>query len=239
MPDVGDNITASVSRHFSSPHCVLIAVWFGISATAAAWPQRAFGGTSFSVQERAPSQSGGPVLRSEVDLQTVNVQVKDKQGNSVLGLAAHDFTVRENGKPQKIAFFDAGNGPVTVAVLVDSSSSMVSEGQLGSALQIAARFMRIARPGDDIYAMDFTEWTGPFERLTAASNCGIPGRSPYRLRGVGHGGVRCHCHSDMSSAYSKNPSQAIIVITDAVDEHSRLTLDQLIDLVRAQRAQLF
>jgi Ca-activated chloride channel homolog len=239
MPDVGYNITAFVSRHFSSGRCALIAIWFAVSAIAAAWPQRTFGGTSSCVQDRAPSQSGQVILRSEVDLQTVNVQVKDKQGNSVPGLTANDFTVREDGKPQKIAFFDAGSGPVTVAVLVDSSSSMIREGRLGSAEEIAARFMRIARPGDEIWAMDFTESTGPFERITQQqlSNSGA-------LTVPGAGGVGSAVYDAIATAIchlrsSTRPRQAIIVITDGLDEHSRLSLNQLIDAVRSQRAQLF
>jgi Ca-activated chloride channel family protein len=210
---------------------------------ATAWtsppPEPSFGSAAHFDRGLAAPQSSRPVLRSEVDLQTVNVQVKDKQGNNVPGLAANDFKVREDGKPQEIAFFDAGTGPVTVAVLVDSSSSMVREGRLGSAEEIAARFMRIARPGDEFWAMDFTEWTGPFERITQEqlSNSG-------RLIVPGAGGVGsavcdaiaaaiCHLRS------SSSPRQAIIVITDGFDEHSRLSLDQLIDLVRSQRAQLF
>jgi Ca-activated chloride channel family protein len=228
-----------MSRHFSSGRCLLIATWFGISAIAAAWPQRAFGCTHFCAQGTAPSQSGEPVLRSEVDLQTVNVQVKDKQGNNVPGLAAHDFAVLENGRPQKIAFFDVGNEPVTVAVLVDSSSSMASKGRLGSAAEIAARFMRIARPGDEIWAMDFTEWTGPFAQITQEQ---LSNSGPLTVPGAGGVGSAVYdaiataiCHLRSSGSLR----QAIIVITDGVDEHSRLSLNQLIDLVRAQRAQLF
>jgi Ca-activated chloride channel family protein len=216
-----------------------MAIWFGVSATAAVWPSRALGGTSSCGQNKTTSQSSEHVLRSEVHLQTVNVQVKDKQGNNVPGLTANDFSVREDGKPQKIAFFDAGSGPVTVAVLVDSSTSMVREGRLGSAQEIAARFMRIARPADEIWAMDFTEWTGPFERITEQqlTNSGRP-----TIPGAGGTGSAVYdaiatsiCHLRSSS----NPRQAIIVITDGVDEHSRLSLDQLIDVVRSQRAQLF
>jgi Ca-activated chloride channel family protein len=223
----------------SSSRFVLIVIRFGISAIAAASPHRAFAGIPFCVQQPAPPQSGESVLRFEVDLQTVNVQVKDKQGNNVLGLAAHDFTVRENGKPQEIAFFDAGNGPVTVAVLVDSSSSMVRQGRLGSAQEIAARFMRIARPGDEVWAMDFTEWTGPFLQITQKQ---VSNPGPVTVPGAGGSGSAVYdavaialCHLRSSST----PRQAIIVITDGVDEHSRLSLDQLIDLVRSQRAQLF
>jgi len=49
--------------------------------------------------------------------------------------------------------------------------------------------------------------------------------------------VRRICNRYISSRSSSSRIQAVIVITDGVDEHSRL--DQLIDLVRSQRAQLF
>lgn len=193
---------------------------------------------SFCDQPTSAAQSGGPI-RSQVDLQTVDVQVKDKNGNDAKGLTASDFTVREDGKPQKIAFFDTGNGPVSVAVLVDSSTSMVLKGHLGSAREIAARFMRIARPGDRVWAMDFTEWTGPFEEVTARQ---LSNPGPVNVPAAGGQGSAvydaiataiCHLRG------SKDPRQAIIVITDGVDEHSRISLDQLIELVRSQRAQLF
>jgi Ca-activated chloride channel homolog len=187
----------------------------------------------------APRQSGVPVLRSEVDLQTVNVQVHDKQGKDIWGLTANDFTVREEGKPQKIAFFDAGSGPVTVAVLVDSSSSLVPKGRLGSAQEIAARFMHIARSGDEIWAMDFTDSMGPFEQITQKQ---LSNSGPLTVLGASGSGsaiydavVTAICHLRSST----NPRQAIIVITDGLDEHSRVSLNQLIDAVGSQRAQLF
>jgi VWFA-related protein len=212
-----------------------------VMATAWTSPplEPSFGSAVHFDRRLAAPQSSRPVLRSEVDLQTVNVQVRDKQGNNVPGLAANDFKVREDGKPQEIAFFDAGTGPVTVAVLVDSSSSVGSSAQVGSAEEVAARFMRLARPGDEIWAMDFTEWTGRFERLT-----------PRQLLSLGQvtvppaGGVGSAIYDAIATAVcnlrgSKNPRQAIIVITDGIDEHSRIGLEQLIELIRSQRAQLF
>ena len=196
------------------------------------------GNLPFSGQEASSVQSGG-AIRSEVAVQTVAVQVKDKQGNDVKGLTSSDFSVREDGIPQKISFFDAGSGPVDVAVLVDSSGSMARQWHLGSAQEIAARFMRIARPGDQVWAMDFTEWTGPFEQI-AAKELSNPG--PVTVPPAGGSGSSVH--DAIASAVchlrdSKNTRQAIIVITDGADEHSRISLDQLIDFVRSQRAQLF
>lgn len=165
--------------------------------------------------------------------------MEDKHGGNVRGLTAKDFTVREDGKRQQIAFFDAGGAPVTVTVLVDSSISMSEDQKVGSAEEIAARFMRIARPNDDIYAMDFTEHTGSFEHLTAEQI-----RNPQAVTVPSAGGEGSAVYDAIASASchlrdSKNPRQAIIVITDGVDQHSRLNLNQLVDLVRSQRAQLF
>jgi Ca-activated chloride channel homolog len=187
----------------------------------------------------ATAQSRIPTMHIEVDLQPVEVQVKDSHGNDALGLSAKDFTVLENGRPQKIAFFDSGNGPVSLVVLVDSSNSMGSGGTLGSANAIAAQFMRIARPGDDISAMDFTDQLGPFEHLNDAQlqNQSTISLAPAPSRGSALydaiASALCHLRS------SKNPRQAVIVVSDGVDQYSRLTLEQLIDLVRSSRAQLF
>lgn len=92
----------------------------------------------FLVVPHAASQSQPPTIRVETDLQPIDVQVRDGKGNSIRDLAANDVTVLENGKAQKIAFFDAGSGPVAVAVLVDSSNSMYPDGRPGSAEGVAA-----------------------------------------------------------------------------------------------------
>jgi Ca-activated chloride channel homolog len=187
----------------------------------------------------AAAQVRAPTMHIEVDLQPVEVQVKDAHGNDVSGLSAKDFTVLENGKPQKIAFFDAGKGPVSIVVLVDSSNSVSSDANLGSAQAIAAQFMRMGHPGDEISAMDFTDQMGPFQHLTpeqllnpsTVSLASAPSSGSALYDAIAS--ALCHLRS------SKNPRQAIIVITDGIDQHSRISLQQLIGLVRSSRAQLF
>lgn len=196
-------------------------------------------GTGYLFPPSAAAQSQAPVLRVETDLQTVNVQVKDAQGNDVKGLSARDFTVRENGRPRKIAFLNTLNDPVSIVVLVDSSSTVSASSQIGSAQEIAARFLRAARPGDDISAMNFTSQMGPFQQMTDQQ---LLHPSGIALAPAPRGGsalydaiaaALCHLRS------SKNLRQAVIVVTDGVDQHSRLSLEQLTDWVRSSRAQVF
>ena len=50
-------------------------------------------------------QQSAPVFRAGSKLVEVEVTVLDKKGNPVTGLAQADFTLRDEGKPQSIAFF--------------------------------------------------------------------------------------------------------------------------------------
>jgi VWFA-related protein len=57
-----------------------------------------------------PDQAGGFTLKVQTDIVLTNVVVRDKRtGEVVKGLKASDFTILENGKPQKIASFDYQN----------------------------------------------------------------------------------------------------------------------------------
>jgi len=57
-------------------------------------------------QQAAPPQRPIATFRSSVDLVTVNVVVRDRNGDVVRGLTRDDFTVTEDGRPQSISTFD-------------------------------------------------------------------------------------------------------------------------------------
>lgn len=184
------------------------------------------------------AQAEQPVLHVQVSLQSLAIRVTDKQGNDVKGLSASDFTVLEDGRPQKISFFGTDNVPTSLNVLADVGRS-VDTGKLGSAEAIAARFLRSGRPDDEISAMEFSDQMGAFRSLTEQQlrNTSPAVLSPGPSRGSALydaiATVLCHLST------SKNLRQAIVVISDGVDQHSRLSLEQLIALVQSSRAQLF
>jgi VWFA-related protein len=53
-----------------------------------------------------PAPTGRPTFSSTTSLVVVDVTVKDKAGNLMEGLKANDFTLLEDGKPQKISVFE-------------------------------------------------------------------------------------------------------------------------------------
>ncbi len=48
-------------------------------------------------------------FHAQTELVLVNVSVRDKNGNFVRDLKPEDFTILEDGKPQKIVSFDLEN----------------------------------------------------------------------------------------------------------------------------------
>jgi VWFA-related protein len=57
-------------------------------------------------QNTFSAPKGGYKFESNVQLVVVNVSAKDKSGKPIQGLKASDFTVSEDGKPQKISVFE-------------------------------------------------------------------------------------------------------------------------------------
>ncbi|HEU5459746.1 MAG TPA: VWA domain-containing protein, partial [Pyrinomonadaceae bacterium] len=69
-------------------------------------------------------QDDEDVVKVKSNLVNIDVIVKDKKGKSISDLKAEDFTISENGMPQKIEFFDAPlTGPDTVATAPDPSTA--------------------------------------------------------------------------------------------------------------------
>src|SRR5256885_1477554 len=63
-----------------------------------------------------------PAIRVKVDMVNAPVVVHDPQGKLVLNLTERDFHVFDNGIEQKIDGFEMGGAPVSVAIVVETSS---------------------------------------------------------------------------------------------------------------------
>jgi VWFA-related protein len=63
-----------------------------------------------------------PKLRVQVALVNTPVTVRDSRGDMVHNLDAHDFQVSDNGVPQQISHFDLGGDPLSLVILIETSS---------------------------------------------------------------------------------------------------------------------
>ena len=126
---------------------VLSAASNGQSTTQAPSTAAAAGTTSLA--------SEGPRFRGRVDLVSLDVCARDAAGRFLPDLAADDFLVLENGKPQQVSFLiPSGTVPLTAILLIDRSASM-SGPKLERAVDAAVQFSRLLGPEDRLEIIAF------------------------------------------------------------------------------------
>lgn len=114
-----------------------------IAACVAALPLLAYAG------------QGEQVFRAGAELVILHVNVFDGRSDAVPNLQQDAFTVLEDERPQTISFFSAGDVPVTVGLVIDNSTSMLTERTLVVAGTDA--FARSSHPEDEMFALVFNE----------------------------------------------------------------------------------
>ncbi len=86
---------------------------------------------------QAPAQTAGHpqyTFRTFSELVLVNVTVHDRKGNLVRGLGANDFTVLEDGKPQRIASFDMENTEIALPTSAQAAKVLTAETAPGTSV---------------------------------------------------------------------------------------------------------
>ena len=95
-------------------------------------------------QEQGPGQPA--VIRGGTELVRAYVTVTDKDGRLVTTLRQNDFELRDEGKPQPIALFDARPRAIRLIVMLDVSGSM--ENNLPLLQQGVVELVKYLRPDD-------------------------------------------------------------------------------------------
>ena len=86
---------------------------------------------------------------ASVNLVEVYATVTDRQGAPVVGLTAADFQIAEDGAPQPISAFAAGEFPLAIAIGLDRSFSMGGKDNRLGVVKSAARTLIGALRADD------------------------------------------------------------------------------------------
>lgn len=106
-------------------------------------------------QDPAAPNEKDYTIRQEVKLVLLDVSVRDAAGGFVSGLAQDNFTVYEDGKPQKIQHFANQDIPVSVGIVVDESGSM--RPKRAETITAALTFIHASNPEDEVFVINFNE----------------------------------------------------------------------------------
>jgi len=177
---------------------------------------------------QAPSEKSGDVFvfRKEVDEVTLHATVADEKNHLVVGLEKADFTVYEDGQPQKITSFRHEDIPVAVGIVIDNSGSMRDKRPAVNAAAI--NFVKSSNPQDKVFIVNFNEDFFLDQDYTAS----IPKLKDALERIEARGGTALYDAVVASSDHLKKSGllekKVLLVVTDGEDNASRESLEQAI-----------
>lgn len=194
-------------------------------------------------------------IKVNVDVVSVLASVRDKRGALIPNLEQQDFTVLEDGKPQTIKYFARETDlPLTIGLLVDVSRSQ--ENLIGIERNAASEFFsQVLRPKDEAFLISFGEDAELLQDFTNSSKLLTAGLNDLRVRsgvsGIGPGPVPTASQPRGTVLFDaiylaateklKNEvgRKAIVVITDGVDQGSKVDLRKAIEVAQKSDAVIY
>jgi VWFA-related protein len=173
-----------------------------------------------------------------VDRVVLPVSVADHSGQLVPDLPQNDFRVYDNGRLQQIRDFAYRDIPVTVGLVMDSSSSMGPK--RATAIVAALSFVRQSNPQDQIFVVDFNGKVSFSLPMLFSSDA-------QRLREALLG-LPCEGRTALYDAIAtaaqrlsegSRDKRALIVVSDGGDNASRRTFKQTLEVVQHSNAIVY
>src|SRR5260370_21151190 len=203
-------------------------------------------------QQPLPRGKGQEPARVQVAVVNVVDPVRDKSRRIVSNLEQKDFRIFEDNQEQKLAYFTRETAlPITLGLLIDTSGSETN--RLPAEQDAASQFLtRVMRKGDEAMVVsfgmdidllaDFTDDHNLLERAIRRARINAPTEGlinpppfpppPRQPRGTAfYDAIYVACREKLSSEAGR---KALAIITDAVDEGSKVKLEESIEA--AQRS---
>lgn len=193
----------------------------------AAIPVVASAQTSAESSGPAVEAPQGLTFKSGIDLVTVSAVVRDKKGRVVKDLGRTDFELFDGGKRRPITEFRPDAAPVSIALLFDASGSMQVASKIEEAKAAAQQLLAWLQPGqDEVGIFSFDSALHVLQPFTVHRNGdrdgmqrSMTGIEPFGMTSL-HDAIAATARQ---VARRNNAHRAVIVLTDGVDNNSRLS----------------
>ena len=189
----------------------------------AAWPE-------------AAGPQGVPHFSSGVQAVEVYASVSDTRGEPVTGLTADAFEVLEDGRPQRISTFAAGEFPLSVALAVDRSASMAGA-RLDEAIGAGKAFVGTLRPTDRVMVVAISsrvEVVSPLSGDRQAALAALEAMRPWSTTAL-HDAIA----ESIRLVQPGSGRRALVLLSDGVDRYSELTDAQAVERARESDVMVY
>jgi len=184
------------------------------------------------------AQDPPEVIKVYSNLVSVPVIVSDRNGHYISGLHEENFKLYDNSAEQKLAYFDAAEAPLNVALLLDTSRS--TEGVIDDIRKAAKDFLKELRPQDRAMIVSF-DWD--IHKLSPLTSDRKVLEKALKEAHVGEyfGTLLNDALIDVIDRDLKpvNGRKAIVLLTDGEDAGSRFTSDEVLSYATESDAMIY
>jgi Ca-activated chloride channel family protein len=179
-------------------------------------------GALFLTAEAQSGPAGQPTFKSSASLVTIQASVRTSRGRPIRGLTSADFEVLDNGERRSIVSLSDTQASLTLALLIDTSGSMVGGVKLGMVQHAFDSVVPHLRPGKDeaaVFAFDSSlRQLRPFTSDLGSLRSALREIEPYGTTSLYDAtAAAARVLADRTSTH-----KAIILFTDGTDTSSRL-----------------
>jgi VWFA-related protein len=183
------------------------------------------------VEVQQPPKS---TIKVQVPLVTTPVTVRDARGDMVHNLDQRDFQVTDNGVPQTISHFDLGGDPISLVILIQTSSRieplatelrktgiLLTQTVMGPAGEAA-----VVSFDDAIDKLqDFTSSAEQIENVVSNLPLGTSGSKLFDAMAVG---VEMLSSRPQATADKPGRRRVMLVLSEAIDDGSEKKLGEVL-----------
>lgn len=175
------------------------------------------------------------VIKVDSSLVVLNATITDPSGKPVNTIKQNEFKLLENGKEQKISFFEAQVTPFAAVILIDTSGSM--ESRVSLARSAAMNFLDGLRTDDVASIYNFDSKVSLIQEFSNSRDIAY---NAYDLKAYGYTVLNdAIFQAAQELGKREEKRRAIIVLSDGMDTKSGKSADKALKAALAVNATIY
>ena len=186
------------------------------------------------VEVQLPPADTQAKLKVRVALVNTPVTVRDGRGDMVHNLEARDFQIADNGVAQQITHFDLGGDPISMVILIETSSRIAP--LLPEVRKTGILFTQaVMGPTGEAAVVGFNDWVDKLQDFT--TNADLientiahlgQGTSGSKLYDAMSGGVEMLSGRPQATADKPGRRRVLMILSEATDAGSEAKLGEVL-----------
>lgn len=182
------------------------------------------------------SSMASPQFAASVSLVEAYATVTGPAGELVTDLHREDFTVAEDGTPQTVTTFAAGEFPLTVAILLDRSWSMAGP-SLEAAKDAATQFLAALRPDDRALVLSISSHADVIAPLSSDRAAQLA--AVARLEAWGTTALHDAVMAALLQLADGQGRRALVLLSDGTDRYSQASAADVLERSRGSDVLIY